>query len=103
MQQLETSARSSFEVEMFVSDSETVCLSSDNIMKMKECQADLKARHDRCIIKANVLRCKIGTLWERLNVEQVTQDMFLADNKGFSPSTIAVVSYNWLVILIQLE
>jgi len=91
MQQLETSARSSFEVEMFVSDSETVCLSSDNIMKMKECQADLKARHDRCIIKANVLRCKIGTLWERLNVEQVTQDMFLADNKGFSPSTIAVL------------
>ena len=93
MQQLEASARSSFEVEMFVSDPETVCLSSANMQKLRECQDDLKGRMDRCIIKANVLRCKIGTLWERLNVDQHIQDIFLAENKGFTPSTIAVVSF----------
>jgi len=91
MQQLEASARSSFEVEMFVSDPETVCLSSANMQKLRECQDDLKGRMDRCIIKANVLRCKIGTLWERLNVDQHIQDIFLAENKGFTPSTIAVL------------
>jgi len=91
MQQLEMAARSSFEVEMFVSDPDTVCLSSANMLKVKDCQEDYRGRLDHTIKRANTLRCKIGTLWERLDVDQHTREMFSMENRGFAPSTIAVL------------
>ena len=101
MQQLEMAARSSFEVEMFVSDPDTVCLSSANMLKVKDCQEDYRGRLDHTIKRANTLRCKIGTLWERLDVDQHTREMFSMENRGFAPSTIAVVSEYFPDILIK--
>ena len=122
MQQLEMSARSSFEVDLFVNDPSTVSLADSEMEKIKVsetwhhlfigigsntvvvfCSKELKQgldiRMEQNQKKAGHLRSTIETLWERLNIDTDMREMFLMENRGFSPSTIQHVSLFLLVAL----
>ncbi|XP_032795248.2 protein regulator of cytokinesis 1 isoform X1 [Daphnia magna] len=88
MAELEMSARSSFEMDLLVSDPQSISLSDADMNKIKEIQQGLVSRIEKNKRKTADLWSVIETLWERLNIETDVREIFHMQNRGSAPSTI---------------
>ncbi|XP_046648070.1 protein regulator of cytokinesis 1-like isoform X1 [Daphnia pulicaria] len=91
MAQLEMSARNPFEMDLLVSDPQSVSLSESDLNKIKDIQQGLISRIEKNQKKVTDMWNTIQTLWERLSVEPDTREIFHMQNRGFAPSTVTTL------------
>ncbi|XP_022251972.1 protein regulator of cytokinesis 1-like isoform X2 [Limulus polyphemus] len=88
MDELERVPESSFERDIICEEEESFILSQENLQNLKDLHDKLCQAHQECESLGKELKNRLQVLWDRLEVDQVEQNQYLAAHQGFRPSTL---------------